>query len=78
MLIPVHIIADQELGGLTAYVPDIPGSGEGETEAEAIEALKEALRLFIEVEGIQEAISRIRPRATVRELDLDLTELARG
>ena len=74
----VELIPDEEQGGFTATVPDIPAYGEGETEAEAVEDLKEALRLYIEVRGIDNAISLVRPRAVIRQLDLDLTELARG
>ena len=74
----VELIADEDQGGFTATVPDIPAYGEGDTEAAAIEDLKEALRLYIEVRGIDEAISLVRPRAVIRTLDFDLTELARG
>jgi hypothetical protein len=34
-------------GRATACIPDIPAYGEGETEAAAIEDLKEALRLYL-------------------------------
>jgi predicted RNase H-like HicB family nuclease len=74
----VELIPDDEQGGFTATVPDIPAYGEGETEAEAIEDLKEALRLYIEVRGIDEAISLVRPRTITRQIELDLTELVRG
>jgi predicted RNase H-like HicB family nuclease len=74
--VPVHIEHDPEAKLFSAYVPDIPGCGEGETEAEAIEDLKEALRLYIEVRGLDKALSLIRPQAQVRELDL--TEVTRG
>ena len=74
----VELIADEEQGGFTACVPDIPAYGEGDTEAAAIEDLKEALRLYIEVRGIDRAIGLVRGRVVVRELDLDLTTLARG
>ncbi len=36
MQITVERIADEEQGGFTARIPDIPASGEGETEDEAI------------------------------------------
>lgn len=72
--VPVHIEYDAEEKRFSAFVPDIPGCGEGATEAEAIEDLIEALRLYIEVRGIDRAISLIRPQPQVRELDLsDLT-----
>ena len=74
----VELIPDEEQGGFTASIPDIPAYGEGETEAAAIEDLKDALRLYIEVRGIDQALSLVRPPAVVRQLDLDLAELTRG
>ncbi len=78
MPLTIELIPDEEQGGFTATLPDIPAYGEGETETEAIEDLKEAIRLYIEVRGIEQAASLIRPRPVFRELDLDLAELARG
>ncbi len=78
MPLTVELIPDEEQGGFTACVPDIPAYGEGDTEDAAIEDLKEALRLYIEVRGIDQAIRLVRGRAFVRELDLDLTTLAGG
>ena len=78
MPLTVELIPDDEQGGFTACVPDIPAYGEGDTEAEAIEDLKDALRLYIEVRGIDQAIGLLRGRTVVRELDLDLTTLDRG
>jgi predicted RNase H-like HicB family nuclease len=78
MPLTVELIPDEEQGGFTACLPDIPAYGEGETEAAAIEDLKEALRLYIEVRGIDQALSLVRPPAVVRQLDLDLAELTRG
>ncbi len=74
----VELIPGEELGGFTATVPDIPAYGEGETEAEAIEDVKVALRLYIEVRGIDDALALVRPRAIIRQLDLDLMALVRG
>ncbi len=74
--VPVHLEHDDEANLFSAYVPDIPGCGEGETAAEAIADLKESLRAYIEARGLEKAISCIRPRAQV--LELDLTEIARG
>ena len=70
MNVPVHLEYDEEEKRFSAYVPDIPGCGEGKTEVEAIEDLKEALRLYIEVRGIDRAMALIRPQPEVRELDL--------
>jgi predicted RNase H-like HicB family nuclease len=78
MRLTVELIPYEELGGFTATVPDIPAYGEGETEAAAIEDLKQALRLFIEVRALDHAQSLIRPPAVIRPLDLDLAELTGG
>ena len=78
MPLSIELIPDEEQGGFTACLPDIPAYGEGDTESEAIEDLKEALRLYIEVRGIDQAIGLVRGRTFVRELDLDLTTLTRG
>src|SRR3954465_5309855 len=78
MSLIVEIIADREVGGFTARLPDIPAYGEGETEDEAIADLKEALRGYIETFGLQDALSRVSSPSAIRKLDWDLTELARG
>jgi predicted RNase H-like HicB family nuclease len=74
--ISVELIPDPEQGGFTARVPDIPAYGEGETEEEAIADLKEAIRGYIEVFGLDDALARLSSPVTVRELDL--AELTRG
>ena len=73
----VELIADDEQGGFTAHIPDIPAFGEGETEEQAIADLQEALRGYIETFGLADALARIS-RPTFRQIDWDLTELARG
>ena len=55
MALTVEIIPDSEQGGFTARLPDIPAYGEGETENEAIEDLKEALRGYVETFGLDDA-----------------------
>ena len=74
----IELIPDPEQGGFTAHVPDIPAYGEGETEAEAIADLKEALRAYIEAFGLQEAKSRINAPSDFRRVDWRLEELAGG
>jgi predicted RNase H-like HicB family nuclease len=74
--VPVHIEYDDEAQLFSAYVPDIPGCGEGATQAEALADLKESLRAYIDARGLDKAISLIRPRAEV--LELDLAEVTRG
>lgn len=40
----IHFLADTYRGGVTAFIDTIPAYGEGETNAEAADDLKEALR----------------------------------
>jgi predicted RNase H-like HicB family nuclease len=77
MPLTIELIPDPEQGGFTARLPDIPAYGEGETESEAIEDLKEAVRGYIETFGLEDAMSRLSQPA-LRTIDLDLAELARG
>jgi predicted RNase H-like HicB family nuclease len=74
----VELIPDPEQGGYTARVPDIPAYGEGETEEEAIADLKEALGGYIEAFGLDEAVSRLNPPSSLRQLDLELEDLVRA
>jgi predicted RNase H-like HicB family nuclease len=71
------MIPDPEQGGFTARLPDIPVYGEGETEAEAILDLKEAIRGYIETFGLEDALSRVSQLA-LRTVDFDLAELSTG
>jgi predicted RNase H-like HicB family nuclease len=77
MPLTIEIIPDHEQGGFTARLPDLPAYGEGETEQEAIDDLKEAIRGYIETFGLDDAIERISNPA-IRTIELDLAELARG
>jgi predicted RNase H-like HicB family nuclease len=70
----VELIPDPELGGFTARIPDIPAYGEGETEAEAIADLKQALRAYIDAFGVEDALSRANPPSALRHLDLELDD----
>ena len=60
----IELIADEEEGGFTARVPDIPAYGEGETEEQAIADLREALRGYIQTFGLEDALSRNHPSNT--------------
>ena len=77
MSLTVEIIPDFEQGGFTARLPDIPAYGEGDTEEEAIDDLKEAIRGYIETFGLDDAVERLSHPA-IRTIELDLAELARG
>lgn len=77
-MITVELIPDMELGGFTARVPDIPAYGEGETEEEAIADLREALKGYVEVFGIEDALARLSAPSAIRQLDWDLSELIRA
>ena len=63
-----ELIPDTELGGFTARIPDIPAYGEGETEAEAISDLKQALRAYIEAFGLEDALSRLNAPSVLRHV----------
>jgi predicted RNase H-like HicB family nuclease len=75
MTLTIELIPDPEQGGFTARLPDIPAYGEGETEQEAIEDLKEAVRGYIETFGLEDALARVSNPA-LRTIELDLSELA--
>ena len=74
----VEIIPDQEQGGFTARVPDIPAYGEGDTEEQAIADLREALTAYIEAFGLADAMGRLNFPSSLRRLDVDLADLARA
>lgn len=74
----VEFIPDEELGGFTARVPDIPAYGEGATEDEALADLKEALRGYVEAFGLEDALSRVSSPSTIRQVDWDIADFARG
>ncbi|HUO11008.1 MAG TPA: type II toxin-antitoxin system HicB family antitoxin [Phycisphaerae bacterium] len=77
MPLMIELIPDEEQGGFTARLPDIPAYGEGETEEEAVADLREALKGYIETFGLEDAMSRlITP--TLRPAGWDLKELARA
>jgi predicted RNase H-like HicB family nuclease len=77
MSLTIELIPDVEQGGFTARLPDIPAYGEGDTEDEAIEDLKEAIRGYIETFGLDDALSRVSQPA-LRTVELDLADLAAG
>lgn len=77
-MLTVELIPDPELGGFSARVPDIPAYGEGATEDEAVQDLREALKGYIEAFGIDDAMARLSPPLTIRQIDLDLAQLARA
>jgi predicted RNase H-like HicB family nuclease len=76
--VTVEIIPDVEQGGFTARVPDIPAYGEGETEEEAIEDLREALRAYVEAFATEDERGRLKPPSSLRQLDLELEDFARA
>ena len=71
----VEITPDPELGGYTATVPDIPAYGEGETEEAAIADLRVALSAYVEAFGLEDALSRLNPPGSLRQIDLGLEDL---
>lgn len=77
-MLTIELIPDPDLGGFSARVPDIPAYGEGATEDEAVEDLREALKGYVEAFGIDDALARLSPPLTIRTIDLDLTQLVRA
>jgi predicted RNase H-like HicB family nuclease len=77
MSLTIEMIPDPEQGGFTARLPDIPAYGEGETEQEAIDDLKEAIRGYIDTFGLDDALARVSQPA-LRTIELDLVDLARA
>ena len=75
MALTIELIPDPDQGGYTARLPDIPAYGEGETEQEAIDDLKEAVRGYIETFGLEDALARVS-QPSLRTIELDLAELA--
>ena len=74
----IELIPDPDQGGFTTRLPDIPAYGEGATEDEAIADLKEALRAYIDVFGVQDALSRLSMQLSVRQVTWNLDSLVRG
>jgi predicted RNase H-like HicB family nuclease len=74
----VELIPDLEAGGFTARVPDIPAYGEGASEEEAIEDLKEALLVYVEAFGVDDAMSRVNAPSSLRKLELELVDPIRA
>lgn len=76
-MVAIELIADPDVGGYTARLPDIPAYGEGETQEEAVADLKEALKGYIEAYGLEDALSRLcSPTLTL--VEWDLAELSHG
>ena len=73
----IELIADPELGGFTARLPDVPAYGEGETEEAAIADLRQALTGYIETFGLDDAVARIS-HPVLRQTDWNLPELLRA
>lgn len=67
--VAIELIPDPELGGFTAFIPELPALGEGKTEQEAIEDLKEGIALYIEEFGLEEALSRIVSLSRIRTIN---------
>ncbi len=73
--VAIELIPDPEVGGFTAHIPDIPAYGEGATEEEAINDLKDGVRAYIEENGMEATLSRINSPSKLRQMDF--SELVR-
>jgi len=74
--VTIELIPDPELGGFTAFIPDVPALGEGGTEQEAIADLEVCLKGYIEQYGIEDVLSRIIAPSQIRQINLG--ELVHG
>lgn len=72
----IELIPDAEIGGFTARIPDIPAYGEGKTEEDAINDLKEALRAYIETFGLKDALARVNPPTKLRQISISLKDFS--
>ena len=72
----IELIPDTEQGGFTAHIPDIPVYGEGETEEEAIADLKVGVKGYVDLYGLEDALSRIHAPSQIRKVDFG--ELVHG
>ena len=70
----VELIPDAVQGGFTARVPDIPAYGEGSTETEAIDDLRQALQAYVETFGLDDALARVNPPSALRHLDMEFED----
>lgn len=61
MSVTIEVIPDPHEGGFTARLHDIPAYGEGDTEDEAIDVLKEAIRGYIETFGLRKNFMEEKP-----------------
>lgn len=74
--VTIELIPDRELGGFTAFIPNVPALGEGETEEEAIKDLEVCLQGYIEHYGMEDVLSRIIAPTQIRQVNLG--ELVHG
>ena len=74
----MELIPDDEWGGFTARVPNIPAYGEGATEEEAIVDLKVALAAYVAAFGLEDAMMRLNPASFLRQTEMQLDELVRA
>ena len=72
----IEIIPDEEIGGFTARIPDVPAYGEGVTEELAITDLKEALKVYVAEFGIDDAIARMSVPTKLHRIETSLEEFS--
>lgn len=72
----VELIPDEDMGGFTARLTDIPAYGEGATEEQALADLRSALCGYIKAFGLDVALARLS-HLHLRHIDLDLAAWTR-
>jgi len=64
------VLEPQEEGGYTVYVPSLPGCiSEGETVEEALENIKEAISLYLEVSD-DDLVDFLNKKIVVKEITI--------
>ena len=64
------VLEPQEEGGYTVYVPSLPGCiSEGETVEEALENIKEAISLYLEVSD-DDLVDFLDKKIVVKEITI--------
>jgi hypothetical protein len=75
MRILVELNVRLEQGKLEARIPNIPVTGEGETEDEAVANLKQSFYDYVRRVGLQTALSQFSFPSAFRYLEWDLAEI---
>lgn len=68
----VAFVLDKELGIWTAYIPDVPAYGEGDSKEDALKDLKKAVALYIEEAGLDAFQTHLAPATEYKKIPLSI------